>query len=218
MRILISAGPTVEPIDGVRFISNRSSGKMGVALAKAALARGHEVCVVHGPLKAVLPRAAARIAVESCREMLAALERRLKTCDALIMAAAVCDVRPRRPRRGKSEKRSLLRLECVPNPDIVKTLASKKTRQFVVAFSLSATADRRKAVEKQKAKSADLMVYDDLASMEGESGVFGVLGPGGEEMLPCRRMTKRRFAGILMRLIEKKAGTCLGGKSFARGG
>ncbi len=202
MRLLLSLGPTLEAIDGVRFLSNRSSGRLGIAIAQAALKRGHTIVAVHGPLQVPPPRGGRWIAVESAREMLAALGNEFPNSDALVMAAAVCDVRPVAAVAGKLEKSELKNLKLEPNPDIVATLAARRTRQLLVAFSLGATLDAEKARAKLEAKGADWIAWNALPSMGSASGVYGILARGGEVLLQPRELSKARFASRLVQLME----------------
>jgi phosphopantothenoylcysteine decarboxylase/phosphopantothenate--cysteine ligase len=161
-RVLITSGPTQEPIDDVRFLTNRSSGKMGAALAKAALWMGAEVTVVAGPQSALLPRAANVIHVRTAREMLAACEN--ENPDLVIAAAAVADYRPADPVAGKIRRSSdPISLALVPNPDIVATLAGKLPRATVVAFAAEPSVDLAVAREKMTRKGVDAMAVNDIS-------------------------------------------------------
>src|SRR5438046_1726085 len=118
MRVLITAGPTYEPIDPVRFIGNRSSGKMGAALASASLKAGHQVTLILGPVTAPMPDGMLRIDVFSSREMHEAVLREFPKHDLLIMAAAVADFRPKGARTEKIERGGTLTIELEPTEDI----------------------------------------------------------------------------------------------------
>jgi len=168
-RVLITAGPTYEAIDPVRFLGNRSSGKMGLALAEAALAKGAEVALILGP-SSLSPAPEIELErVESAREMLAAAEKRFPQADLAIFAAAVADYRPREtfPRKRKKVGENLV-LELMENPDILTTLAAqKKTRQTVVGFALETDAPESNARKKLDKKNADLIVLNEPNAAEG---------------------------------------------------
>lgn len=164
--IMITAGPTYEKIDPVRFIGNYSSGKMGYAIAEEAASRGADVTIVSGPvaLKAVNPRIKV-VDVESAREMLDACERIFPSCDTAIMCAAVADYAPAHPadRKIKREHDDLPVIELVKNPDIAATLgAMKKTGQRLVGFALETDNEMSNALHKLKAKNLDMIVMNSL--------------------------------------------------------
>lgn len=165
-RIMITAGPTYEKIDPVRFIGNYSSGKMGYAIAEEAASRGADVTIVSGPvaLKAVNPRIKV-VDVESAREMLEACERIFPSCDTAIMCAAVADYAPAHPadRKIKREHDDLPVIELVKNSDIAATLgAMKKPGQRLVGFALETDNEMSNALHKLKAKNLDMIVMNSL--------------------------------------------------------
>src|SRR5438270_7833835 len=125
MRILITAGPTREPIDAVRYLSNRSSGRMGASLASAALARAHEVTLILGPVAIPMPRTH-RIEVETAAEMQRAVMGEFPDHDALIMAAAVADYRPKRTHSGKIDRQGPMTLDLEPTDDIIASASRSK--------------------------------------------------------------------------------------------
>ena len=164
-KILITAGPTYEPIDPVRFIGNRSSGKMGVALADAAARRGAEVTLVLGPSR-LLPRESQVkvIPVQSAGEMHRAAQEVFKDADIGILAAAVADYRPREVSAQKIKKTGdTLRLELVKNPDIAATLGGGKAPgQWLVGFALETDNELANAQSKREKKNFDLIVLNSL--------------------------------------------------------
>ncbi|MBX3095621.1 MAG: bifunctional phosphopantothenoylcysteine decarboxylase/phosphopantothenate--cysteine ligase CoaBC [Fimbriimonadaceae bacterium] len=164
-RILITSGPTQEKIDDVRFLSNRSSGKMGAALAKAALLRGAEVTVVTGPTSVALPARAQVIRVTSANEMLAACLNEIKNVDWFIGAAAVADYRPSQPRTGKLRRSNeSLQIELVPNPDIIATLAADADpNQRFIAFAAEPSDDPQVANEKRMRKRVHAIAVNDIS-------------------------------------------------------
>jgi phosphopantothenoylcysteine decarboxylase / phosphopantothenate---cysteine ligase len=159
-RILVSAGPTQEPIDPVRFISNRSSGKMGYALADAARARGAQVTLVTGPTALPIPAGVEVVAVETAEEMTKALCIRLSWSTVVIMAAAVADFRPAQAAAHKIKKQGqesqTLRLE--PTTDILSTLSAQRTNQLLIGFAAETQDLIAHATEKLSAKGLDLIV------------------------------------------------------------
>jgi len=157
LRILISSGPTREPIDPVRFVSNYSTGYMGSCLAAEALRRGHRVTLVSGPTDLAPPRGARLIRVERAHQMQAALRRQMRRADVLMMAAAVSDFEPARPRAKKLARRGSLRLALKATPDIVGTLPRRRG-QLLVGFALETSRGVARARAKLRAKRLDLIV------------------------------------------------------------
>lgn len=173
-RVLITSGPTVEPIDAVRFISNRSSGKMGAALAKAALDAGAQVTVVSGPVSLDYDARAKVVPVRSACEMLQAAQDAFTRADIAICAAAVADYRPeaafdRKLKKGADEA-ALGSIKLVQNPDILSTLGhEKRADQVVVGFAAETDDVMAHAREKLTSKAADLIVANDVSG----GSVFG---------------------------------------------
>ncbi|MBI3793813.1 MAG: bifunctional phosphopantothenoylcysteine decarboxylase/phosphopantothenate--cysteine ligase CoaBC [Nitrospinae bacterium] len=162
-RVVVTAGPTEEPIDAARFISNRSSGKMGVALAQAALERGAEVTLVHGPLSIPAPKGVAEVAVRRAEEMFDAVKRVFEEADMLIMAAAVADFRPAVASVGKTKKGDVpTTLTLEPNPDILAAMGEKKGRRIIVGFAAETGDFLRNAREKMAAKNMDMICVNDV--------------------------------------------------------
>jgi phosphopantothenoylcysteine decarboxylase/phosphopantothenate--cysteine ligase len=157
LRVLISAGPTREPLDPARFLSNYSTGTMGACLAREALRRGHRVTMVNGPTTAPMPEDARMIAVESARQMQAALRRAMRHSDVLIMAAAVCDFEPVRISVRKLSRRGRISLTLRATPDIVKHLPRRRG-QVVVGFALETSTDLARVCAKLRSKRLDLIV------------------------------------------------------------
>ena len=171
-RVLISAGPTQEAIDPVRFISNRSSGKMGYALAEAARARGAEVVLVTGPTNVPVPSGVEPVQVCTAEEMTKAMLSRLSWSTVVIMAAAVADFRPKRPSSKKIKKGGTAwqHLELEPTDDILTMLAQQRSTQLIVGFAAETEAVAEQAAEKLQRKGLDLIVGNNVA--EAGSG-FG---------------------------------------------
>jgi phosphopantothenoylcysteine decarboxylase/phosphopantothenate--cysteine ligase len=211
MKLLITAGPTREPLDPVRFLSNRSSGKMGYALAEAAAARGYEVTLVSGPVALPPPKDVLVVRVVTAADMLAAVKLHLKKCDALIMAAAVADWRPVRVAKRKMKKGAEQRmtLELKRTPDILKTIAPLKGRRFFVGFAAETHNVRAEAKRKLREKNLDLIVANDVtapgAGFEVETNRVTIFDSHSEEQLPL--LTKREVAEHIMDRIEARKET-----------
>ena len=167
-RILVSAGPTQEPIDPVRFISNRSSGKMGYAVASAASERGAQVVLVSGPSDLLPPARVEVVPVITAEDMAKALFARLSWADTVVMAAAVADFRAAKPaaRKLKKKDRVWTSLDLEPTPDILQELSVRRTGQLLVGFAAETDDLLAHAREKLHAKGVDLMVANDV-TIEG---------------------------------------------------
>jgi phosphopantothenoylcysteine decarboxylase/phosphopantothenate--cysteine ligase len=198
MRVLITAGPTREPIDAVRYLSNRSSGRMGAALITAALQYGHSVTAVVGPINVPLPTNIQRIDVETSAEMQRAVSAHFPDHDLLIMAAAVSDYRPRQILDGKIPSGDALILQLEPTQDIIALASgSKRSDQRTVAFSLESAGGIDRAREKMLRKNVDLTVFNPTTTMDSPTVQAVLLYPNGRsEELACRE--KADFADILL--------------------
>jgi phosphopantothenoylcysteine decarboxylase/phosphopantothenate--cysteine ligase len=187
MHLLITAGPTREYIDDVRFLSNASSGRMGYALADAAQRRGWLVTIVSGPVAIQPPANVAVRAVTSARDMLAACLDVMPTVDGVIAVAAVADYRPKERFAGKLHRTTEpLQLELVPNPDILAELCLRKDRQWAVAFAVESSASGTAAgalVERARAKLAakncDAIVVNASSAMESAETRIQLLDRSG---------------------------------------
>ena len=172
-KILVTAGPTYEPIDPVRFIGNRSSGKMGFAIANAAAQRGANVTLISGPVALGTPKNVSRIDVETAEQMFDAVTKQAKKCDVIIMAAAVADYAPKKPASNKIKKNEStqgLTLELQPTSDILRSLGAKKNGTVLVGFALETENEVKNAKEKLRKKNLDLIV---LNSTRDEGSAFG---------------------------------------------
>lgn len=161
--VVITAGPTYEPIDGVRFVGNHSTGRMGIALANACAQEGADVKLILGPSSLSAVAEVETIRVTTAREMLAATERVIGAADVAIFAAAVADYRPSTPVEGKIKREgtATMTLELERNPDIAATLAAtKRAEQIFVGFALEASADEAEAQRKMLAKGLDAIVLN----------------------------------------------------------
>ena len=202
-RVMVTAGPTVEPIDPVRYISNRSSGKTGYAIARAAALRGADVTLVSGPVSLPAPEGVRVVQVRTAHEMLEAAEEAFRDADIAVFAAAVADMRPRAVSDRKLKKGrdgdELGAIELVENPDILATLAACKDRQVVVGFAAETNDVVPNAEAKLAAKRADFVV----ANQVGEGMAFGtddnaVWFVDAEEVEELPRMPKSRLADEIL--------------------
>ena len=183
-RILITAGPTIESIDTVRFISNRSSGKMGVALAREAAQRGAEVVLIHGHVHTELPLNSNCIEVKTAQEMLKAVQEEYPHCQIAIMAAAVADFKPIAPSPSKIKKGESLILELVKNPDILEWMGANKKNHFLVGFALEDEEDISEARRKLREKNADLIVLNTIKALDANDNQITVVSSQSEERMP----------------------------------
>jgi phosphopantothenoylcysteine decarboxylase/phosphopantothenate--cysteine ligase len=197
-RILITAGPTREPLDPVRFISNASSGRQGVALAEEALARGLRVDFVHGPLEVEAPPGAVSHPVTTAAEMLAACVRLHPACDFLIGAAAVSDYRPREISRGKHKRDGASwTIELVPTEDILATLARSKGNRVHAGFALETDDLVANALVKLRSKSLDWLVANSPSAIGAGSSRYVLLGVDGTRQ-DLAAASKREVAKLLL--------------------
>lgn len=215
-RFLVTAGPTREHLDPVRFLSNPSSGKMGYALARAALRAGARVTLVSGPVALKAPRGARLVRVETAEEMRRAVWRLARDADVVIMAAAVADYRPRERLRRKIKKGSrTMRVELVRTADILAGLGARKGERFLVGFAAETGDPRREARRKLEAKNLDLIVANDVSRPGAGFGsdrneVFLIDGDGRCEKIPLT--TKASLARRIVRRCLKAAGGRGGGR------
>ena len=204
-RILVTAGPTHEDFDPVRFLTNRSSGKQGYALARVAWRRGAEVTLVSGPTSLPVPYGVACLKVRSAREMLAAVLEGFPRADALLMAAAVGDYRPtqaeiRKIKRGKDE----MQFHLTQNPDILKQVAPLKTRQIVVGFAAETHDLEAEARRKMQEKHLDLIVANDVNRPDSGFQVDTnqvTLIPRHGDALTLPLLSKAEVAGKILDLV-----------------
>ncbi len=199
-KVIVTAGPTREYLDPVRFISNRSSGKMGFAIARAAARRGAEVVLVSGPSQQRPDSRVRFVPVETAADMREAVLKNLKGSHVAIMAAAVADFSPGLRSPVKVEKSSRLTLKLTATPDILSEICSMKRRPFVVGFAAETGRDLGRARKKMLDKGADMIVFNDVtASGSGfdvDTNEVTIIVRQGEESLPL--MSKEEVAGILL--------------------
>lgn len=209
-RIVITAGPTREYLDPVRFISNRSSGRMGYALARAALNRGARVTLISGPSSLGKPAGVAYIGVETASEMMDAVVQAVaERATVLVMAAAVADFSPTVKSAQKIAKDGGMRLELSPTPDIITAVSSSEEyRPFIIGFAAETGKRAGRAAEKMKKKKMDMIVLNDVtepgAGFDVETNKVEIIDGKGRRILGI--MSKDDVAdAIFDRFIEIKA-------------
>ena len=206
-RVVITAGPTREALDPVRYISNHSSGKMGYALAQAAIDAGAQTTLVSGPVNLAAPSHARLLPVESASQMLDQCLQLLPECDIFIACAAVADYRPASVEQQKIKKGpEQITLQLVRNPDIVATVAASEPRPFTVGFAAETTALLAHAQDKMLRKGLDMIVANDVSDrsigFNSDNNEATVLWPGGEQALPLTG--KGAMARMIVELIAKR--------------
>lgn len=213
--VLVTAGPTHEPIDPVRYLTNRSSGKMGYAIAQEAADRGAQTILVSGPTALTAPRGVEVIQVETALQMRAAMFDHLPKATVVIKAAAVSDYRLSKPSTSKVKKSETSpTLELVPNPDILKEIGAQKGARIVVGFAAETGDLLRQAGGKLKEKNLDLIVVNDIgaegAGFSHDTNVVSILDlDGGVEELPLlpKRQVARRILDRVVRLRQQRRTT-----------
>ncbi|KAA1261845.1 Coenzyme A biosynthesis bifunctional protein CoaBC [Rubripirellula obstinata] len=180
-RILITSGPTRQYLDPVRYLTNASSGRMGAALAEAAIDLGHEVVIISGPVAIDYPSAAQVIPILTTDEMLDAATATFADCEGAIGAAAPCDYMPKRVATEKISKTGdPISIELIETPDVVAMLGQiKKPGQWVVGFALETEDQRFRATVKLQKKHCDLIVSNGPTAIDSDDNSVELLGPGG---------------------------------------
>lgn len=204
MRVLITAGPTREYLDDVRYLSNASSGRMGYALADAVLAAGHEVVLVTGPVALTPPAGATVHQVETTDELLAACHAVWPTCDGVIATAAVCDYRPRSRFPGKLAKTGVsLELELVETADVLAELGRQKGPRWIVGFALESEEYAHvNALRKLKDKNCNAIVLNRPTAIGAEDNTVEVINARGETVATISG-SKRAVADQLWKWVEE---------------
>ena len=209
LNILVTAAGTREAIDPVRYISNHSSGKMGYAIAQAAIARGAQVTLISGPSNLPVPAKVNFVPVESAKAMHAAALEYFSKADIVIKAAAVADYRPKEVSSQKIKKQADANLTIVleKNPDILADLGQKKTKQFLVGFAAETNDLISNAQEKLRKKNLDMIVANDVtlsgAGFNADTNIVKLLYPDGE-ICSLEQMSKTKVANILLDCILAK--------------
>ena len=164
MRFVVTAGPTREPIDPVRFLSNRSSGKMGYAIAEAALEAGHEVILISGPVSLRAPENVRFVSINTSDEMYETVQDAVRGCDVLVMCAAVADYKPAKYSSQKLKKKSAaLSLDLAPTRDILSSVAAQDHSFLIVGFAAETENIASNAEEKLREKNCDIIIANDVS-------------------------------------------------------
>ena len=205
--ILITAGPTIEPIDPIRYLSNYSTGRMGFELAGAAKKRNYKVILISGPTLLTVPDGVRFISIKTALDMKREVFRFFKRADCVVMTAAISDFRPVSVSKKKIKKISKKRfsLELKRNPDILSELARVKNRQILVGYSLETDRPIRNAKSKLKSKTLDMIVANNLGKKTNP------FGPGAKDIAIIDRTgrikrlekaSKAKIASLLLDMIE----------------
>jgi phosphopantothenoylcysteine decarboxylase/phosphopantothenate--cysteine ligase len=208
LKILVTAGPTQEPLDPVRYITNPSSGKMGYAVAGQAGLRGAKVTLISGPTHLEPPNGVETIFCKQAGEMRALVNKHFPDCDVLVMVAAVGDFQPDTVQKEKIKKKGeSLVLKLMPTADILKEASKTKTRQMVVGFAAETENVIQSAQEKLKNKNLDLIVANDISApgigFQSDSNQVTLIDKAGN-IDPLPRLSKREIADVLLDRIKIK--------------
>ena len=203
LRVLVTAGPTQEPLDPVRFITNRSSGKMGYAVADAARDRGAKVTLISGPTNLQVPEGVRLISCRTASEMNDQVLQIVSNYDVLIMSAAVGDFAPKQIEKEKIKKNgdNALTLKLFPTEDVLKNIKARKTRQFIVGFAAESENLIQSALDKLLTKNLDLIVANDISSpgigFQSDSNQVTFINKDGDiKKLPL--LLKTEIANLLL--------------------
>lgn len=205
-KVLVTAGPTREPIDPVRFVSNYSSGKMGFEIADAAAKRGAEVTLITGPSVLKESQCVKRINVNTADEMFREVKKYFRNQDVIVMASAVSDFKPVKisDKKIKKENKEILKIDFVKNPDILKFLGDNKKKFKLIGFALETDDELKNAREKFKNKNLDLIVLNNPnvegAGFEKDTNVVTLLDKKGSEKLPL--LLKSEVANKILSKIK----------------
>jgi phosphopantothenoylcysteine decarboxylase / phosphopantothenate---cysteine ligase len=206
VRFVVTAGPTREAIDPVRFISNRSSGKMGYAIADTALARKHDVTLISGPATIEPPQRAELVSILTADDLYRAIRRSLRQCDVFVMCAAVSDYKPATTSARKLKKnKNGFALRLVPTRDILASLPKRRS-YLVIGFAAETHDLKTNAQKKLRAKNCDAIVANDVSGreigMESDENEVTIFFRGGE-IRKISRAPKKNIARELVKIFEK---------------
>ena len=212
MRFVVTAGPTREAIDPVRFISNRSSGKMGYAIAEEAIAAGHKVTLISGPSAITPPAGTKLVSITTSDELYHAVHRTVPSCDVLVMCAAVSDYKPAKVSRQKMAKqKKAFALELVPTRDILASLPRIGRNYLVVGFAAETNNIETNARKKLATKGCDLIVANDVSQIasgmeadENEVTIYFENGNSRKISRTSKRIIARELIKIIFELSEKR--------------
>jgi phosphopantothenoylcysteine decarboxylase/phosphopantothenate--cysteine ligase len=200
VRIVVTAGPTREPIDPVRFISNRSSGKMGYAIAEAAIDEGHDVTLISGPVCLSPPQTVRVVSINTSNELRAAVFAALDNCDVLVMCAAVSDYQPASISARKLPKqRGAFAVELVPTSDILAAVSQRERDYFVVGFAAETHDLEANAQKKLAAKKCDMIVANDVSRTDS-----GMDSDANEVVIFLRDSESHRIARAEKKIVARE--------------
>jgi phosphopantothenoylcysteine decarboxylase/phosphopantothenate--cysteine ligase len=213
MKFVVTAGPTREPIDPVRFLSNRSSGKMGYAIAEAAIEAGHEVVLISGPVNLPAPQNARVVSINTSDEMHEAVQNAVRNCDVFVMCAAVADYKPAKYSPQKLKKKSVaLSLDLVPTRDILAAIAKQDRSFLVIGFAAETENLAANAQKKLREKNCDAIVANDVSNsdygMESAENEVAIFFQNGETR-KISRAPKKNIARELVKIISNMREKCL---------
>ena len=203
MRVLVTAGPTREFIDDVRYISSPSSGRMGFAVAEAFAGAGHAVDLIAGPTHLEAPQGVRCIRVTSAQDMHRAVMERLEEAEIVVMTAAVSDYRVRERVSGKKKRTGgKWVLELVENPDILNEIGCRKGDRILVGFAVESDSPRRGALEKLRKKNLDFIVLNSPSAFGADVTSVDIIDRR-KRTTHLRKLTKREIAGHILRMVEE---------------
>ena len=206
MKIIVTAGPTIEPIDPVRFISNRSTGYMAYKIAELARRRKHSVTLISGPTKIKPPRVDKFISIQSADHLLKVLRKEIGRADCLVMCAAVSDFRASDVSKKKIKRKGPLLIKLIPNKDILKELSGSKKYKLFVGFSLETENLLQNSYKKLKSKNLDLVVASQLSKIRnpfGNNKLSSYIIDKYRHRIYINNKTKAYIAQVLLDKIEK---------------
>jgi phosphopantothenoylcysteine decarboxylase / phosphopantothenate---cysteine ligase len=202
MRVLVTSGPTVEPIDEVRCITNFSSGKTGCAIALSFAERGHEVVFISGPARIPTHEKIQVVHIHTAVQLQKAVDEHFEACDALIMAAAVCDYRPEEKVKGKiPRKQGSFELKLVANPDILAEFGARKGNRVVIGFALEHDAGVESARKKCARKNCDIICLNSTHVLELDDTEITLIYSDGR-VVPLPTMPKTEAAELIAETVE----------------
>lgn len=209
-KVIITAGPTREAIDPIRFITNHSTGKMGYALARVARQKGAEVILISGPCNLPIPPGVEFIAIESAEDMFKAVEKYFKKADIIIKSAAVADYRPRVPASQKIKKdQDELVMQLERTTDILETIGRKKGKKILIGFAAETNDLVKHAKKKIVAKNLDFIVANDVtksgAGFGVDTNIVNIIYPDGQ-VEPLPKMSKAEVANVILQRIAERIG------------
>lgn len=204
MKILITAGPTREYVDDVRFLSNASSGRMGYAIAAAAVSAGHDVVLVTGPVDLPVPDGVKVTQIETTDELRMSCLELFPSCDGVIATAAVCDYRPAKRVNGKITKTGEpIVLQLVETSDVLAELGEQKDDRWVVGFALESQDPRTNAMRKLRMKNCDCIVLNDTSAISSLENAVEILSPEAQTIAEFRGL-KTDIARQLIEFIDTR--------------